>query len=204
MQIERLKHMLSGPLPGEKAQALMAPSFRFEDMWTGDPSEALPSSVLILIFPKRGHWFVPFIQRSVYNGAHSGQISFPGGKCEKDDLDYLHTALRETEEEIGVASGIVNFLGALTPLYIPKSNFFVYPQVGWVNETPHFVPDPLEVSEIIEVSLESLLERENVKTFSYQANDTVISAPYYDANGKKIWGATAMILSEMLEVIKRL
>jgi 8-oxo-dGTP pyrophosphatase MutT (NUDIX family) len=204
MQIERLKQLLEGPLPGESAHELMAPNVRFTGLRMPDPSQARLSSILILFYPRDGKWFLPFIQRPLYNGVHSGQISFPGGKCEKEDHDYCSTALRETHEEIGIAPEEVNIVGSLTPLYIPNSNFYVYPQVGWIDYYPKFSPDPTEVEEIIEVPLDLLLSEKNVKQFSREFNGTSLTAPYFDAHGREIWGATAMMLSEMLEVIRKL
>jgi 8-oxo-dGTP pyrophosphatase MutT (NUDIX family) len=204
MQIDRLKYLLEGPLPGEPAHELMAPSARFTGTRMPDPALARPSSILILFYPRKGKWFLPFIQRPVYNGVHSGQISFPGGKCEEEDSDYCSTALRETHEEIGIAPDDVTIIGALTPLYIPNSNFYVYPQVGWIDYLPEFSPDPTEVDEVIEVPLELLLSEKNVKQFSREFNGTSLTAPYFDVQGREIWGATAMMLSEMLEVIRKL
>jgi 8-oxo-dGTP pyrophosphatase MutT (NUDIX family) len=191
-------------LPGENAQALMSPTERFSGKMKPDMREARESSVLVLFYQNESQWFVPFIQRSVYDGVHSGQISFPGGKCEYDDPDPLYTALRETHEEIGVAPDEVEPLGTLTPIYIPNSNFFVYPHVGWMSKRPNFHPDPLEVEEIIEVSVDRLLDKYYTKSFSRNVNGITISAPFYDANGREIWGATAMMLSEMLEILRKL
>jgi 8-oxo-dGTP pyrophosphatase MutT (NUDIX family) len=204
MDIERLKQLLNTPLPGEKAQAIMAPEVRQPGPWGTGPENARFSSVLILFYPQKGHWYLPLIQRPVYNGAHSGQISFPGGKQEEQDAGFLDTALRETHEEIGVEPARVNYLGALTRLYIPKSNFFVFPQVGWMSETPCFVPDPTEVDEVVEVSLDELLDESCVRAFTYKSGDITVSAPYFGVSGKRIWGATAMILSEILEIIRKL
>jgi len=202
ISVDALKHLLSGPLPGKEAQDLMSPSIRSTGNQVGNPEDARPGSVLVLLYQRDNQWMVPFIQRPVYDGVHSGQISFPGGKCEEDDEGYFFTALRETQEEIGISPEDVEWLGALTPLYIPNSNFFVYPFVGWVDKPPVFHPDPTEVDEVIEVPLENLLDDRYVKRFSEKINDTMISAPYYEAGNRKIWGATAMMLSEMLEVVR--
>lgn len=204
MDIEKLKHLLEGPLPGEPAHELMSPSVRHTGTRMPDSSRARLSSVLILFFPKEGQWFMPFIQRPVYDGVHSGQISFPGGKCEESDLDYCATALRETHEEIGIDPANIEVLGELTPLYIPNSNFYVYPQVGWMKHEPVFIPDPTEVDEVIEVPVDVLLKVENVRRFSKEINGISLTAPYFDADGRRIWGATAMMLSEMLELLRRL
>jgi 8-oxo-dGTP pyrophosphatase MutT (NUDIX family) len=183
---------------------MMSPAFREHRLTDDSFSAPKASGVLILLYPVKNEWYIPFIQRPVYEGFHSGQISFPGGKAEESDKSLLHTALRETHEEIGISPPEVNIMGQLTPLYLPKSNFNVYPFAGWLESTPRFVPDPLEVAEIIEVSLNELLNPSCIKNFSYQAGDFTITAPYYDAGGKKIWGATAMILSEMIEIIRKL
>ncbi len=202
MEFDKIKTILKGPLPGESAHSIMAPTSRFTGNQLSNPADARPGSVLILFYRKGSEWFIPFIQRPIYDGVHSGQISLPGGKCEPGDKDMLFTALRETHEEIGIAPEEVNFLGALTPLYIPNSNFYVYPQVGWVKHSLFFTPDPLEVEEILEVPVSRLLDRKKVKYFTREIQGVTISAPYFDARGSEIWGATAMILSEMLEVIR--
>ncbi|MGQ1891812.1 NUDIX hydrolase [Thermophagus sp. OGC60D27] len=204
IDINKLIKLFKGPLPGKEAQELMAPTSRQVEMQTLSDSNTKASSVLLLLYPKHDTWHLPFIQRPVYNGFHSGQISFPGGKEESGDKNHLQTALRETHEEIGIEPELVNIIGSLTPIYIPHSNYKVYPFVGWVNSTPHFSPDPVEVDEIIEVSLDELMKNSSIKTFSYQRAGSLFMAPYYSAGDKKIWGATAMILSEMLEMIKTL
>ncbi len=202
-QTQILKEAFSKPLPGKEAQLIMSPSIRFTEFKKRpEHSNARESSVLILLYYKNGAWHIPFMQRPVYKGAHSGQVSFPGGKTEKGDINYFATAIREAEEEIGIVAKDVQPLGALTSLYIPNSNFVVYPQVGVLHYEPTFKPDKREVETIIEAPLSSLANPENIKWFSRNINDIKVDAPFFSFNNFEIWGATAMILSEFLQVLK--
>lgn len=200
----KLKEILNTPLPGVNAHRLMAPSSRQMELNNVSQHSPKMSSVLLLLYKKQNIWYIPFIQRPVYNGFHSGQVSLPGGKNEKGDSSHLFTALRETREEIGVNPENINIIGNLTPLYIPKSNYNVFPFVGTLDTPPHFVADPKEVDDIIEVPLNNFLNHQSVKTFTYKRGNHTFSAPYYDAHGKKIWGATAMIIREFIELIKKI
>ena len=172
----------------------MAPTFR------GDPTsmeDAVQAAVLVLFYPSNGKTHLVFIKRNEYDGPHSAQVSFPGGVRETGDNTMEETALRETREEIGV-SGPIEILGSLTPLHIPVSNFMVYPFVGWMEETPVFRPDPTEVQYIIEVSLKELLDPANRDSETHYHHAQPIEAPFYRVGKEKIWGATAMMLSEIL------
>jgi len=198
-----LKSAFSEPLPGIEAQHLMSPSVRFTGHHEPDTTVPRNSSVFILLFMKNGSWHVPFIQRPVYDGAHSGQVSFPGGKSEESDQSLIDTAFRETEEEIGIKRQDVHFVGTLTSLYIPNSNFMVYPQVGIIHSEPKFELNSREVETLIEAPLSQLLHPSSVKRFSRQINNYQVEAPFFCIEGYEIWGATAMILSEFLQVIKK-
>lgn len=197
-----LRNALKPPLPGKAAQEMMAPSERLRRYNPGDASEAIRSSVLILLYPSEEGLKIPFIQRPLYQGPHSGQISLPGGKCEKTDKNNWETALRETREELGISTEAIEHLGELTEIYIPNSHFFVSPQVGYIHQNLHFNPSPFEVSEVIEASAHHLLTQPFKTKTIHHIQGITIEAPYYDANGKHIWGATAMILSELIEVFK--
>ena len=197
-----LRDAFSDPLPGIEAQRMMSPSVRFTGHHLPDSTQARNSSVFILLFMKNGNWHIPFIQRPVYDGAHSGQISFPGGKSEEGDHSLLDTAFRETEEEIGIKRQDVHFIGALTSLYIPNSNFMVYPQVGIIQSAPKFELNTREVETLIEAPLSQLLHPDSIKRFSRQINNFQVEAPFFCISQYEIWGATAMILSEFLHVVK--
>ena len=166
---------------------------------------AVKSSVLILLYPgqKSGSLLFALIQRPEYDGVHSGQISLPGGRFEEEDGDLTRTALRESNEEIGIQPEGVEIIGSLSELYIPPSNFMVYPFIGYTNVRPEFVPDKKEVENIIETDLADLLNDKNIKTKEIKIRNGIkITAPCYEIDGNIIWGATAMILSEFREVIR--
>ena len=199
---EKLKESLNKPLPGEEAQQRMsatpkAPSnFRFD--WDHPPK---PGAVLILLYPENERVFFPLIRRSEYGGVHSGQISLPGGKMEEGDSDLVSTALREAQEEIGIQIEEVTILGKLTPLFVYASNFDILPVVGLMHSKPVFDLDQREVVEVIETDISDLQIQVEVKTTELSVRDFLIEAPYYDVNDQVVWGATAMILSEFLEVL---
>ncbi len=189
-------------LPGIYAQQQMSPSVRSTNSIKYDPSNARSSSVLILLFKKDDQWLVPLIKRPKYNGAHSGQISFPGGKYEKSDGNYVETALREANEEIGINRDDIEFVASLSSLYIPNSNFIVYPQVFITEVEPFFVPDQREVETVIEAPVKHLLAPETIQSFRRKINGIEVDAPFYNVDDHVIWGATAMIMSEFLTLLK--
>ncbi|MFH0756670.1 MAG: CoA pyrophosphatase [Bacteroidota bacterium] len=193
---EHWKQALREKLPGEEAQLKMAPVFRGAFEHTSDP---VPAAVLILMLPFRGETRLVFIKRNVYDGPHSAQVSFPGGAWEPGDLSLEDTALRETREELGI-TGKIELLGSLTPLQIPVSNFMVTPFAGWMAERPAFHPDPVEVQYIIEAPLTTLQNPSNISSGTWQLHGRSIEAPFYMAGKEKIWGATAMMLCEFLQL----
>jgi 8-oxo-dGTP pyrophosphatase MutT (NUDIX family) len=204
--VEDLKEELRKPLPGTKAQLLMAPEVRRTDpMKPAENRQAVQSGVVILLYADgAGNVCFPLIQRPTYNGAHSGQIGLPGGKFEHGDKDLVHTALREMEEEIGVGARQVEVIGKLSPLYIWVSNFNVQPVIAYTEGTPTFHPDPTEVTEILPVRLSDLVRSESAKKQMVQASGNIsIEAPTFSVQNKIVWGATAMVLSEFFYVLRR-
>jgi 8-oxo-dGTP pyrophosphatase MutT (NUDIX family) len=199
--ITKLIKDLTQPLPGRSAQFQMAPSFRHHFPDKTSPTQA---GVLLLLYPNPIELHLVLIKRAEYLGTHSGQISFPGGKFESADFNIQNTALREAEEEIGIAGIDVKVLGQLTPLYIPVSEFEVFPVVGFVPRKPSFILDKNEVQYIIEVEVNFLLNPLNkaIKPFSNDKYKGDI--PYFNIQGNEVWGATAMILNEFLEIVKLL
>jgi 8-oxo-dGTP pyrophosphatase MutT (NUDIX family) len=199
-RIKRLKEELSRPLPGLEAQMRMAPSV----IRPGKTKLPLRNSgVLVLLYPKEERLYTVFMKRPEYGGPHSGQISFPGGKSEKGDVSLTDTALRESHEEIGIPPASVEVLGTLTPLTIPISNYKLLPVVGFFHEKPYFITDPKEVVYLIEAEIDLLLKTGVEKREILILGNQSIEVPYYDIHGHHVWGATAMILSEFLEIIKR-
>jgi len=202
--IRWLKPEFKKELPGKAIQYRMAPSERVHGVFPSEKNNLTQTgSVLILIFPKNKKINIVLIQRATYPGVHSDQISFPGGKFEKGDKDLIDTALRETKEEIGASVKDIRILGTLTPLFIPVSNIEVHPAVGCILYEPVFKPDKTEVKSIIETPLDYLLRPDIVKKKTTVIQNMTIQIPYFNFNGRHIWGATAMILSEFLEIIKR-
>lgn len=192
-------------LPGADAQYKMSSNGRknkVSDTFGTKPHKV--GAVLILLYPHKNGIYFPLTQRHQYEGVHSGQVSLPGGKAEPFDLDASHTALRETEEEIGVSRHHVEVLGKLTDLYIPPSNFLVHPYIGFAESRPEMVKDDREVAELFETDLHTLLNDDIVgETTISVGNGYRIKTPYFNINGKVVWGATAMILSELKETLRK-
>lgn len=196
----RLREELSKPLPGVAAQLRMSPAVRrFPEACT----PLKKSGVLLLLYPYKGSIYLVFIRRAEYKGIHSGQISFPGGISAAGDNSLTHTALREAMEETGMPVKAAKIIGELTPLHIPVSNTDVYPFVATCQRRPAFVHDPSEVQYLIETSIDDLLDPVNSKTEKMVIAGKEVEVPYFDIHNHHIWGATAMILSEFLEIVKK-
>jgi 8-oxo-dGTP pyrophosphatase MutT (NUDIX family) len=190
---------LKSPLPGKASQDKMAPAERSALSGTGKFQRG---SVLILLYPHNEELFTVFIKRTIDNTPHSGQISFPGGRIEPGDTSLQETALRETEEETGVFASEVEIIGSLTPLYIEVSNVEVTPFVGACNKKPVFRADPREVDYLIEVKISELLNDDIIQYKTVISDKSELKAPVYNIGNHYIWGATAMILSEFLDLLK--
>ena len=159
---------------------------------------------MMLLYPNREKELCfCLIQRTTYNGKHSGQISFPGGKREEEDIDFWATALRESQEEVGVNPEKVQLITTLSPTYIPPSNFYVYPYLAYTNQCPDFIAEEGEVDHVIEVPLEDLLKESAIQDGPITASYTSeVIVPMFVFGTYRVWGATAMILSEAREIIR--
>ena len=193
-------------LPGEVSHYKMAPLLRKKELEVLKYDEQNPrrAAVLSLFYPDyNGVTNFILILRKEYKGVHSNQVGFPGGKVELIDENLQATALRETEEEVGVDAKKVKVFKELSDVYIPPSNFLVTPFMGITHETPKFVLEEQEVEEILEIPVVDLLKDETVfnknLTTSYARN---IDVPAFKLNEYTVWGATAMMLSEVKEIIK--
>jgi 8-oxo-dGTP pyrophosphatase MutT (NUDIX family) len=186
-------------LPGLKIQLEMAAVDRLEEMQRSNLSKTKPrkASVMMLIYPIKDVPYFALIERTTSAGKHSGQIAFPGGRYEIEDIDNEATAKRETMEEIGVPLKDQEVICAGTPLYIPPSNYMVSPYLAFAKAKPSFIPQLSEVKSILEIRLAELLDEENVRrttlSTSYMQN---VEVPCFMMNGQIVWGATAMILQE--------
>lgn len=203
----RIKKYAPLPLPGNSAQFKMAPEGRHERAFTLNYNSS-PRDSAVMVFLEcdaNGACFIYFILRKKYAGVHSGQIGFPGGKLEPGDPGLVYAAMREAEEEIGIKAYCYTIIQNLSPLYVPASNFIIHPFLALIERPFQPSIHHREVEELIKAPVNIFFEPECIKqtqmTFSngYQAK-----VPYYDLNGKVLWGATAMITSELVEMIRNL
>lgn len=202
--IDWLKERLKQPLPGTEAQALMAFGKRRTQLVA--PPEARDSAVMGLFFPKEQTLNLLLIKRVEDGKAHGGQISFPGGRKDPEDIDLQTTALRETFEEVGIQPNAIEVIGELSPLYIPVSNSKVHPFVGYTEHRPDYIISVDEVQYVLEVPVQTLFDpaikmMREIRPSSHP--ELLIKAPAYQPDDTHtIWGATAMILSELETIIK--
>ena len=202
--VQNLKLALQKPLPGADGQAPLSPEGRYPaDRLLEIPDNYREGAVLLLLYPRGDNQFYFVLtRRAEYNGVHSGQISLPGGGREPGE-SFPNTALRETWEEVGVPTNRISILGGLTRLYIPPSNYMVYPFVGYTPAEPVFRRDRREVAEIMQVPLSVISDPRNrhVEMRDHPQLGRV-RIPYMLIHGYKVWGATAMILSEFSELLR--
>lgn len=193
-------------LPGESSQFKMSPPFRRQlmDENREKMKHTKKAGVLALFYPDQNiDTKLILILRKTYKGVHSAQVGFPGGKLEDNDPDLAFTALRETEEEVGVIKDTVEIITPLTQLYIPPSNFTVAPFLGITHQTPRFVKQEDEVEDLIEVKLLDFLDDSNTRQVKVMTSyDVELEVPAFDLNGHIIWGATAMMMSELKDLLK--
>lgn len=197
---EQLRQRLQKPLPGETAHQKMASSARYR-LGIRPNERTRRSAVLICFYPYQNSIYLPLILRPQYDGVHAGQMAFPGGRMERFDENLTRTALREAQEEVGIRVTDVKVLGLLTELFIPPSNFYVQPVVGMLPYRPDFYPDPREVEAVIQVDLETLLDETIVGDSQIEVRGVLVDAPFYEIQGHRVWGATAMMISELLMVM---
>lgn len=199
----KINHYKTTQLGGMEAQFKLVPKLRLqyseEKIKNSNPKKA---AVLALFYPnENGKACFLLTERASYNGTHSGQISFPGGKIEKNDVNLQETALRETHEEVGVLPSSIVIIREITDVYIPPSNFLATPFLSFIEHKPQFNTNH-EVNEIIEVLLSDLLDDSNLTKVnmntSYMKN---VEVPCFKLNGYNVWGATAMMLSEIKELL---
>lgn len=194
-------------LPGAKSHEEMFPPDRKVDMEQTNfaTKKSKKAGVLVLFYPNSvGEAMLVLILRKTYKGVHSGQIGFPGGRVEPQDGNMQETALRETQEEIGVNPEKIDVLKELTHFYIPPSNFWVYPFIGITKTTQTFIPQESEVEAIIEVRVEDFLNQKSlIQTILSTSYTKETKAPAFQLNGHIVWGATGMILSEVKAILKQ-
>ena len=204
--LEYVPKLIEVELPASEAHYKMAPLERILELNAIEIEKKNPknAAVMMLFYPKNGKTNLVLIVRNSYEGVHSAQIAFPGGKYEIEDITFENTALRETYEEIGIHPENIQIIMPFTQIYIPPSNFMVYPFLGICKTEIIFTPDIDEVAKIIELPLSVFLDDDIIinttMTTSYAKN---ISIPAFKIEEHIVWGATAMMLSELKEVLKK-
>lgn len=194
----RISKALSGTLPGEDAHRKMTPERRNENLFEHKHTAA----VLLSLYIEDDDLKIPLILRAEDGYAHSGQVGLPGGRIESGET-VEQAALREAYEETGLNPENVKLLGRLTTLRIPVSHYLVHPVVGFLDEIPKWNPDPREVQYVFSIGLSDLMKPKNrlVERWTFSSGEREI--PFFLIQGKKIWGATSMILNEFVEVSKK-
>lgn len=203
----RLSERMTSPLPGLTAQLQMASGLRAKAAasYKPDTSKAKIGAVLIALYADEGTIKTVMMKRPDYDGTHSGQVSFPGGKVEKSDIDIVHTALREAEEEVNIRQNDVRVIGQLTELYIPPSNFLVHPILGVLDSKPNLVPDQHEVESILIPDLSYLLRDDIIDETEIELSSGFqLKTPSFQVDGHTVWGATAMIIAELKHLFQEL
>jgi 8-oxo-dGTP pyrophosphatase MutT (NUDIX family) len=199
--IESLRAALVGPLPGLPAQMGMAVHPRPGTERILDPFlECRRAGVLVLLYPDGGDLSLVLTRRTDSLESHSGQISFPGGSMDPGE-DAIATAKREAMEELGVEPESLKILGQLSPLYIPPSDFCIYPVVAYAPAALSFTPNEFEVAEVLQVSVPHLRHPETRREEIWELRGAPVRVPYYAVGSHKVWGATAMVLCELLSLL---
>ncbi len=200
---QRLKRRLARPLPGVQAQIRLSPEPRYGWVPGHLPASARPGAGLLLLYPKQGSLHTVLTLRNAALPQHAGQLSLPGGAVESGESP-ADTALREASEEIGLAVEAVEVLGTLSPLYIPASGFALHPVVALSAEPLAFDPDPTEVQRLFEVAIDQLRDPARRGTETREDEGRQYRVPFVHVGDQKLWGATAMVISEMLAVLDSL
>ena len=205
--IEKLAQLMSDELPGEAAHVEMSPSGRAKSSeYLKYAKTFKESAVAVVLFEENKVYKCLLLQRHEYEGNHSGQVCFPGGKQDEADEDLLATALRECWEETGICSDQLKLIGELTPVFIPVSLHYVMPFVFFHQSKLIVQPDPYEVKDYFSFSLEELLIKSNMKRTEVpiSSSKTLPNVPYFHLENKVVWGATAIMLNELKTILLRL
>jgi 8-oxo-dGTP pyrophosphatase MutT (NUDIX family) len=197
----RLAKRLQQPLPGWTAQARFQPELSFGRHRGPAPAGARPAAVLVVLYPHRGAWHLPLMLRPLHMPDHGGQVSLPGGMIEPGESSR-QAALREYTEELGAPSEGLSVLGQLSPLYLFASNFQITPWIAVTDTTPSWHPSVREVERLLEVSIPHLLDPANTGHVERRQRGLAFRAPCFNWQSERIWGATSMILAELVAAVR--
>jgi 8-oxo-dGTP pyrophosphatase MutT (NUDIX family) len=196
--LDEVRSALERPRPGLPAQLRLSPRPRNPGITHEEAPR--PGGVLLLLYPHEQQLHLVLTRRADTLSNHKGQVSLPGGQRDPGETPEI-TALRELHEELGIEPNQVDVLGRLTPLYIPPSNYCIYPVVGYAAKRPRFRPNPAEVADVLEVPVAALLDPDAVHEEEWSLRDEAVQVPFFAVAGHKVWGATAMVLAEFVELL---
>ena len=199
--ITQLEITITNDLPGEESQQKMRVNYDQSIELPFSINNSTPAAVLILLYLEDNEIYFFLTKRTDELKHHKGQISFPGGTQEGNEK-LIDTALRETQEEIGINKTSISIIGTITPLFVPVTGFMIYPFIGYSLNKLDPKPDPVEVATIFSVNISDLLNKENRTTEQRNIRGYDVQVPYFKLNDYQVWGATSMILSEFRDLIK--
>ena len=199
--ITQLEITITNDLPGEESQQKMRVNYDQSVELPFSKNNSTPAAVLILLYLEDNEIYFFLTKRTDELENHKGQISLPGGTQEKNEK-LIDTALRETQEEIGINKTSISIIGTITPLFVPVTGFMIYPFIGYSLNKLYPKPDPVEVATIFSVNISDLLNKENRTTEQRNIRGYDVQVPYFKLNDYQVWGATSMILSEFRDLIK--
>ncbi len=212
--MNKLRASLAKELPGIKSWERMAvksqegnsiesESLQKYSKWLNEEKLSVMKTAAVLIgfFEKGNNWYFPLIKRPMHEKNHPGQIALPGGARENNET-LEENALREAFEEVGIIPNNVEIIGKLTPLPVPVSNYLIYPFVGIINKEPEWKINKDEVAELIILKLDDLIEADDGYSENWDLRGNKVKVPVFKLSDKTIWGATATVLCEMLDLIK--
>lgn len=201
--LEKLKTHRKDDLPGKTAQNMMLAKPWVNVSFPNTAEHAIPSAVLILLYPHKDDIHFILTERTNEVQHHKGQISLPGGSWENGEHLY-ETAIRETKEEIGVSAEKIKNICELTPLFVNVTGYMIHPFVGYTTKKPHIVPHPKEVNNVFTATISELLDPANLITELWTIRGISVDVPFFKFGKYKVWGATAMILSEFKHCVEKI
>ena len=193
---EQVAPLLARRPPQSVTLERFAPSHTRTLRLDSSPADAKPASVIVLLYPAAGEWHIPLVLRPTSMKHHQGQVGFPGGGCQPGE-DPARAALRELEEELGVAGSLVHLLGPLSSVFVPVSRYVVHPWLAWVQTTLEFRPDAREVSELVEAPLRPILDLSALESEWREIAGERVEVPFFSVGAHKVWGLTCIILGEL-------
>ncbi len=200
---EVLLGRLGRPLASRVGRSRFAPGLNYGREFGPPARDARPAAVLLLLYPREGQWHIPLILRPRGMSNHAGQIGLPGGLIEPGESTQ-QAAIRETEEELGIRLKETDLLGRLSPSYVHATNYCVTPHVAAIDRLPTMRPNPEEVARVLNVPLAALLDPARRGSHEVNRRGAIVTAPHITWEGHRIWGATYIILGELIDVLEEI